>query len=109
MIARHASPRAFYVTIRHGSQTIYALGPFAHHARALGLAETVRLTIGRSGLDRWCEYGYGTSSMPARTNLPAGAFNDAFRVGPCPELRKFTASAQRMPAAVLARVSETIR
>lgn len=94
-------PRAFYVTVRGSrGQTIYALGPFARHSRALGLVEAVRRAITRAELDPWCEFGYGTASMPASSSCPRGALCDAFSVGPdMPH-----GATQRLAPAVLDRI-----
>jgi hypothetical protein len=99
-----ARPHAFYVTIRNGhGQTIFALGPFRRHRRALGLTDLVRLRVLRADLDRWCDYGYGTSSMPIRADLPVGVFNDALNIGPDPGLR--TGRAQRVPQEIIDRLA----
>lgn len=79
---------AYYVTVRRGASTIYALGPFRRHSRALGLVDAVRLAVLRAGLDPWAEYGYGTANVRPRPGgrrrsyLPAGELNELLHVGP---------------------------
>lgn len=105
-----ARSSAFYVTIVNGAQTIYALGPFRTHRRALGLVDAVRHLVRRAELDPWCEYGYGTARVAIGESLPRGAMNELLHVGPCPGTRPMR-RAQVLPTAVLARllsVSETI-
>lgn len=99
------APRAFYVTIRKGTQTIYALGPFKHHRRALGLVRFVRLAISRADLDPWCEFGYGTASLQVSLKLPAGALNEIAHVGadlPC-------VAGQEILMALIMRVESAMR
>jgi hypothetical protein len=94
--------KAHYVSVRDNSgRTILALGPFAHHRRALGLVDAVRLRIMRAGLDPWCEFGYGTCSMPARPDVPGGAMTAAIPAGP----DMAHVDGQKLPAPILAKLA----
>jgi hypothetical protein len=96
--------RAYYVSVRdERGRTILALGPFAHHRRALGLVDAVRLRIMRAGLDPWAEFGYGTCSLPVGRELAAGAMTDAFHAGP----DMAHVDGYRMPAPILAKLATT--
>jgi hypothetical protein len=74
---------AYYVTVRRSDgATILALGPFRRHVRALGLTDALRRHVVAAGMDPWLEYGYGTSRLPLRRDMPAGKLNAALHVGP---------------------------
>jgi hypothetical protein len=94
--------RAYYVSVRDArGQTILALGPFAHHRRALGLVDAVRLRVMRARLDPWCEFSYGTCSVPARPNLPVGRMTAAIPAGP----DMAHVDGYRLPAPILAKLA----
>lgn len=83
-LVTRSAPRAFYVTARDGrGRTLYLLGPFARHTRALGLVTCVRLLMSRAGLDPFHSIGYGTASLPLRPEtLPRGTLAELLHCGP---------------------------
>lgn len=94
----------YYVTIRKGSQTIMALGPFKRHRRAMGLVDCVRHAVIRANLDPWHEFGYGTARAVLRSGMTTGAFGEV--LGVSPDLpRVCIGSPQRLAPAILERLA----
>jgi hypothetical protein len=77
------------------------------HRRALGLVTCVRMLIGfRAGLDRWCEYGYGTCSLPVH-EAREGALNALLGIG-ADRVAPNIGAPQLLPAPVMARLREAL-
>lgn len=96
-----STPAAFYVTIRDGrDRTLYALGPFNQHTRALAWVERVRVRCLRAGLDGWADLGFGTARVPVGRRAPTGCLNGVLEVAP-DDVGVTCRAPQRVPAAAL--------
>jgi len=64
----------YYVTIKDGPRTCFALGPFSHHAESLAQVDRVREYVCER--DNWAWfYGFGTTKITTEKALPVGKLN----------------------------------